>query len=95
MKPATIEERLGANKYLVDDEHAHIVLDEAACSLCDVHACPCVKACPAGLFKVQGDSIAFDYAGCLECGTCRVVCSRGTIQWDYPRGGFGVEYRYG
>ena len=30
-----------------------------------------VKACPAGLYKKQDDgSVRFDYAGCLECGTC-------------------------
>ncbi len=32
------------------------------------------KACPAGLYKKQEDgSVRFDYAGCLECGTCRIL----------------------
>ncbi|NPV74148.1 MAG: ferredoxin family protein, partial [Pelotomaculum sp.] len=40
--------------------------------------------------------VNFDYAGCLECGTCRAVCPKeGAIAWGYPRGGFGVSFRYG
>ncbi|HOV79032.1 MAG TPA: hypothetical protein PK728_02920, partial [Bacillota bacterium] len=51
-----------------------------------------------GLYTVkEGESeISFDYAGCLECGTCRAVCpKKGAIDWRYPRGGFGINYRYG
>jgi len=37
-----------------------------------------------------------DYAGCLECGTCRVVCNdKGIVKWEYPKGTFGVNFRYG
>ncbi|MGI6678947.1 MAG: MFS transporter, partial [Dehalobacterium sp.] len=56
-----------------------------------------VKACPAGLYILNDDkTLRFDYAGCLECGTCRVLC-KGTLvkEWDYPQGTFGIEYRYG
>ncbi|MDH7479765.1 MAG: ferredoxin family protein, partial [Syntrophomonadaceae bacterium] len=45
---------------------------------------------------LKDGEISFDCAGCLECGTCRVVCPRpGAIEWNYPRGGFGIVYRYG
>ena len=56
-----------------------------------------VKACPAGLYKKQDDgSVRFDYAGCLECGTCRILGLDTVLEkWDYPRGTFGVEFRYG
>ena len=56
-----------------------------------------VKACPAGLYKKQDDgSVRFDYAGCLECGTCRILGLGSALeQWEYPRGTFGVEFRYG
>ena len=38
----------------------------------------------------------FDYAGCLECGTCRALCGNTIIKkWEYPNGTFGVEYREG
>ena len=37
-----------------------------------------------------------DYAGCLECGTCRILCSRTIVErWEYPQPTMGVEYRYG
>ncbi|MCG2879366.1 ferredoxin family protein, partial [Obesumbacterium proteus] len=31
-----------------------------------------------------------------ECGTCRILCRDSVLdEWNYPRGTFGVEYRYG
>ena len=95
MKRMTCEQLLGLDKFIVDDEEAHIVLDKTYCRMCA--AKPCTLACPAGLYTVKDGEISFDYAGCLECGTCRVVCphSGKALVWCYPRGGFGVHYRYG
>jgi len=33
------------------------------------------------------------YETCLECGTCYVVCDKEAVDWNYPRGGYGVCYR--
>jgi ferredoxin like protein len=34
--------------------------------------------------------------GCLECGTCRVICSEHTnVEWEYPRGGYGILFKFG
>lgn len=93
MKKQSIEERLGTNKFSVDEGMAHIVLDKSICAQCANK--PCVKACPAGLYVPQGDGVSFDFAGCLECGTCRVVCVLKGLRWEYPRGTFGIEFRYG
>lgn len=93
MKKLSIEERLGTNKFNVDDDFPHVTLDKDICSKCESKAC--VKACPAGLYVQQGDTVNFDYAGCLECGTCRVVCLPKGLKWEYPRGTFGIEFRYG
>ncbi|MCL6561298.1 MAG: ferredoxin family protein [Firmicutes bacterium] len=94
MKRHTIEQLLGKNKYLVDDEHAHILINKEICNHCADK--PCTTSCPAGLYTLKGGELSFDYAGCLECGTCRVVCpNKGAIQWDFPRGGFGIHFRYG
>ena len=94
MKTMTIEEKLGLDKFSVDEGHPHIVLDETACAECDLK--PCVVACPASLYKLDDQGkILFDFAGCLECGTCRVVCPKGAITWNYPRPTFGVHFRYG
>lgn len=55
-----------------------------------------MKACPAGLYKRDDGGVRFDYAGCLECGTCRILGLGSALeQWEYPRGTFGVEFRYG
>ncbi|MFB6467243.1 ferredoxin family protein [Cytobacillus sp. Hz8] len=93
MKRLSIEERLGTDKFLVDDELPHITLDKNICNTCADK--PCVKACPAGLYVLQGNEVSFDYVGCLECGTCRVVCIPKGLKWEYPRSTFGIEYRFG
>ena len=34
--------------------------------------------------------------GCVECGTCRVIAEpSGDIEWSYPRGGYGVLFKFG
>ena len=56
-----------------------------------------VNGCPAGLYTLQenGD-LAFDFAGCLECGTCRVLCGETIVKtWKYPHNAKGVEFRQG
>ena len=72
MKRLTIEQLLGIDKFVVDDEFAHIKVNKEICSRCQPK--PCTFACPASLFSIKNGELSFDYAGCLECGTCRVVC---------------------
>ncbi|WP_412842355.1 4Fe-4S dicluster domain-containing protein [Eggerthella guodeyinii] len=90
----TVEEKLAANKFHVDEECAHIEVDKAA-SRNDIERL--AKLCPAGLYVIdEQGNLSFDYAGCLECGTC-LVAAKGTVvtSWNYPRGGMGVEFRLG
>jgi len=86
---------IGLNRYEVDEDRPHIVLDKEACRRCEEK--PCLYVCPAVLYRLDNNGgIAFDYAGCLECGTCRTVCrNKGIVSWIYPRGTFGVNFRYG
>ena len=85
-----IDDVLLGNRFDVD-EIPHIVLNRNACKECDVRNC--VVICPAGCFKVSaGNELTFSYASCLECGSCRIVCTQGAISWKYPRGGYGVCY---
>lgn len=94
IKKQSPEELLGLNKFIVDEEEPHIVLDKAVCATCSEK--PCLVVCPAVLYTLKGDEVSFEYAGCLECGTCRVMCkNKGIIKWQYPRGSFGISYRYG
>jgi ferredoxin-like protein FixX len=94
MSAVNVDGKLGVNKFFVDDGNAHIVLkqnpDPAEFTKLE-------KACPAGLYK-RDDSgkIQFDHAGCLECGTCRILAGKTLLEkWEFPNGTFGVEYRYG
>ena len=94
IKRQSPEELLGLDKFVVDEEEAHISLDKTICAQCREK--PCLVVCPAVLYRMNGDEINFDYAGCLECGTCRVVCkNKGIARWQYPRGTFGVNFRCG
>lgn len=103
VKAQPIEELLGYNKYNVDEEHAHIRIDQAICKDCKNK--PCLVCCPAVLYRqaTPDADVKFDYAGCLECGTCRVVChnpgpkggNKGIVKWVYPNGSAGIHFRHG
>ena len=56
-----------------------------------------MRVCPAALYKVDADGHkTFDYAGCLECGTCRIACEATIIsKWVQPGPTMGVQYRFG
>lgn len=90
-----VSEKLGVDKFAVNEEESHIIIDK---NFVDDHELEkLIVACPAALYDRSDDgTIKFDYAGCLECGTCRVLCG-GTIirNWKHPEGTFGVEFRYG
>ncbi|WP_114192361.1 ferredoxin family protein [Edaphovirga cremea] len=86
--------KLSANKFYVDEEEAHIVLVDSP-DLTELKKL--IIACPAGLYQLDDKgTVHFDHAGCLECGTCRVLCNKTILEkWQYPRGSFGVEFRHG
>lgn len=92
--PVNVDVKLGINKFNVDEHQPHIIIKtQPDHQVLEV----LTKACPAGLYKKQDDgSVRFDYAGCLECGTCRILGLTSALEkWEYPRGTFGVDYRYG
>ncbi|QCC85937.1 ferredoxin family protein [Desulfovibrio desulfuricans] len=94
MNSVNVDVKLGVNKFYVDESNAHIELVD---NPDPEEFRKLMMACPAGLYKRGEDgAIIFDYAGCLECGTCRVLCGKTIIKkWEYPCGTLGVEYRFG
>jgi len=34
--------------------------------------------------------MVIEYAGCLEYGSCQIVCIYGSVKWKYPRCEFAV-----
>lgn len=94
MKQMTVAQKLGVNKYDLDEGHPHIEVHEEVCRA----ECPdlaCLFVCPAKVYSEQHGKIVADWAGCLECGTCKAACPSDALYWVYPRGGFGVVYRSG
>lgn len=93
-----VDEYIAVNRYEVDEENAHIELEGT-----DIDALPekefgkLVRVCPAALYKVDSEGKrSFDYAGCLECGTCRIACEETIIKkWVNPGPTMGVQYRFG
>jgi ferredoxin like protein len=90
--PSTsLEDALNANVWDVDDS-PHIEVDTTKCATCKAR--PCLHYCPANAFVQLGDRMLYSYEGCLECGTCRVLCPHKAITWKYPQSGRGVQYRF-
>ncbi|MCW7754578.1 4Fe-4S dicluster domain-containing protein [Desulfobotulus sp. H1] len=89
-----VDVKLGVNKFFVDEGNPHIEIAENP-SLQEYAKLE--AACPAGLYRRdEKGAVRFDYAGCLECGTCRILCGKTIVKrWEYPNGTFGVEFRYG
>jgi len=92
-----VEEKLFENRYRVDEGRPHIALraPEVCRDQCQVQSC--TWCCPAGCYTVAEDGgVVLATDGCLECGTCRLLCSdHANIDWSYPRGGYGVLYKFG
>ncbi len=90
-----VEEKLFQNRYLVDAGKPHIKVrphEVPSASLMSM-----TRLCPAGCYAVtESGQVEVAADGCLECGTCRIVTkATGEIEWNYPRGGFGVLYKFG
>jgi ferredoxin like protein len=90
----TIEEKLAQDAFK-NDEASHITLDQSVCKDCRERFC--IYSCPAHLYSLNEETgqMQVEFAGCLECGTCMIACIYGSVTWNYPRGGFGVQYRHG
>jgi len=92
--PAKLEDKLFLLKFK-PDEHSHItILNNDTCiNHCDEKWC--THTCPADVYHWEGDHIVVSYENCIECGACRMICPYGNIDCTMPRGGFGVQYKFG
>jgi ferredoxin like protein len=94
VKTVKVEEKIAIDA-IKNDRESHIKIDQAVCAGCEKRYC--IRLCPGHLYSVNGETgeVVVEYAGCLECGTCKIACVSHAISWEYPRGEFGVQYRYG
>ncbi len=90
-----VEDKLFQNRYLVDAGKPHIKVrphDKPSAALAAL-----TTVCPAKCYEMnEKGQVEITPDGCMECGTCRVLCeASGEVEWDYPRGGYGVLYKFG
>lgn len=86
-----IDDKLFLNRYKVDDVSHLVIKDQAVCAKCKDK--PCLNICPASVYELRDGYIAVGYEGCLECGACRIGCCFDNLEWRFPRGGYGIQYR--
>jgi len=91
----SLDDKLGLLTYK-NDHQSHIKIPDAKVCL-DCKNKPCISGCPAGVYTWDEDKkkILVAYENCVECGAARMLCPYANIEWDPPRGGFGVSYKYG
>jgi ferredoxin like protein len=97
MSDAKVEEKLFQNRYRVDAGRPHIsIIDPERCAD-ECRTQQCTVCCPAGCYTREGNGrVVLITDGCLECGTCRVICTEfRNVEWDYPRGGYGILFKFG
>ncbi|MBF0531958.1 MAG: 4Fe-4S dicluster domain-containing protein [Candidatus Omnitrophica bacterium] len=85
----TLEDKLFLVK-TKKDTVSHIKVNSKMCKHCASKMCLIV--CPAKTYEERKGVIEANYENCLECGSCRVICTDGAIEWENPRGGFGVTF---
>ena len=89
--------KLGLVKFNPDElSHLRIINREVCRQRCPQKFC--THSCPAQVYRwdAHEELISISFEGCLECGTCRSGgCPFSNIEMNYPRGGFGVQYRFG
>ena len=92
----SIEELLGLLKYKNDKESHISVLDQDICA----NRCkdkPCIRICPSKVYEWNESEriVNVNYENCVECGAARMICPYTNIDWEMPKGGYGVSYKYG
>lgn len=92
-----VEEKLFQNRYRVDSGRPHIRIKDADICTNDCVVKSCTFVCPASCYKTEGNgSVTLITDGCLECGSCRIICGEHfNVEWEYPRGGHGILFKFG
>jgi ferredoxin like protein len=78
------------------DELTHLkIKDQEVCRKCEDK--PCIARCPAEVYEWEAEhgQVLVAFENCLECGVCKIVCPYDNIDWVYPRGGYGVVWKFG
>lgn len=95
MSQSDVTKLLFTIRYKCDDDTHIKVIDNRLCGECATRACTFI--CPSDVYEWDDDRklLRISYENCLECGTYRIACTAGNIDWSYMLIGYGIAYRYG
>jgi ferredoxin like protein len=95
--PVKVEEKLYQNRYRVNSGRPHVSIRNPELCATACGARQCTVCCPAGCYTLEGNGrVVLITDGCLECGTCRIICDEHrNLDWEWPRGGFGMLFKFG
>ncbi|MCK8827803.1 4Fe-4S dicluster domain-containing protein [Natroniella acetigena] len=77
------------------DDQSHINIKDQKKCLNQCENKPCTYYCPTRVFSwdEQSNKIRVDYSRCIECLACPFGCPLNNIDWNFPRGSYGVIYQ--
>ncbi|MEX3672161.1 ferredoxin family protein [Paraburkholderia phenoliruptrix] len=92
-----IDEKLFQNRYRVDADRPHVRIKNPDVCINDCIDKSCTFVCPASCYQNENTgSVTLVTDGCLECGSCRILCTEHqNLSWEYPRGGHGIQFKFG
>lgn len=93
-----LEDKLRLDRFTTEEESHLRIMSPEICRRCSGK--PCTFICCVETYRWENDQIIVRYERCLECGACKMVCRppyspAPNISWTYPKGGYGVQYKYG
>ena len=89
-----LEDKLYTVKYNPDTV-SHLNPDNEICKTFSNN--PCTYICPANVYEwdKNNEKMIVNFENCLECGACRIACTKGCLKWEYPKGTKGVIFKQG
>ena len=77
-----------------EDQPCHLeILDRTTCNACiKKYGAPCLRFCPAEVYRLEDGHIQVDFSNCLHCKTCQIKDPYQNIRWTFPQGGDGPRY---
>ncbi|GAB6098586.1 ferredoxin family protein [Halanaerocella petrolearia] len=77
------------------DDKSHIHIKNPQVCLTECENKPCTYYCPTRVYSWDGETnkIKVNYARCVECMACPYGCPYENIAWQFPEGGYGVNYQ--
>ena len=76
------------------NQKSHIFIRKSQLCLNECENKPCTYICPIRVFYWENQRINILYNRCVECGACIWGCPYENISWNYPKGGYGVLYKF-